>query len=207
MLQRPYRRVTWSGTAAERAQPDRRGRSVGWSAHARRPTVEGEPPVQVNAKVFYPASPDVVFEMLVDRAFCERVCEATGAIRYEVEIERDAGAATITTRRELPTDQVPDYARGFIGSSLEVVRVDHWDAPDADGNRDGTVTVEIKGAPIRLNGSLALRVDDAGTQELIAGDLKASIPLLGGKIEKAAEPALMSAIRKEEEVGLQQLGG
>jgi hypothetical protein len=167
-----------------------------------------ECPVQVNAQVFYPASPDLVFDMLVDRSFQERVCEATGALRYEVQVEQDAGAATITTRRELPTDQVPDYARRFIGSTLEVVRVDHWDAPDADGNRDGTVTVEIKGAPIRLTGSLSLREDNTGgTTELISGDLKASIPLLGGKMEKAAEPALMSAIRKEEQVGLQQLGG
>ena len=69
------------------------------------------------------------------------------------------------------------------------------------------MTVEIKGAPIRLNGMLALRPDDAGCEEVIAGELKASIPLLGGKMERAAEPALMSAIRKEEEVGLLHLGG
>lgn len=163
--------------------------------------------MQVNAQVFYPASPDLVFEMFVDRAFQERVCEATGALRYDVQIEQDSGAAVITTHRELPTDQVPDYARGFIGPTLDVVRVDRWEAPAADGSRDGTVTLEIKGAPIRLHGSLALRPDDGGTQERIAGDLKASIPLLGGKMEKAAEPALMSAIRKEEEVGLLQLGG
>lgn len=163
--------------------------------------------MQVNAKIFYPVSPEHVFDMLVDRSFQERVCEATGALRYEVQIEQDAGAATITTRRQLPTDEVPDYARSFIGRTLEVVRVDRWEAPAADGSRDGTVRLEITGAPIRLTGSLALRPDDAGTAEIIAGDLKASIPLLGGKMEKAAEPALMSAIRKEEEVGLLHLGG
>ncbi|HET8615598.1 MAG TPA: DUF2505 domain-containing protein [Actinomycetales bacterium] len=164
--------------------------------------------MQVNAQVFYPASPGLVFDMLTDPGFQERVCQATGALEYDVQIEQAAGEATITTRRALPTDQVPDYARSFIGSTLEVLRVDHWDAPDTDGNRDGTVTLEIKGAPIRLNGSLALRVDNTGgTKQLIAGDLRASIPLLGGKMERAAEPALMSAIRKEEEVGLQQLGG
>ena len=106
-----------------------------------------------------------------------------------------------------PTDDVPDYARSFIGKTLDVVRVDRWEPPAADGSRDGTVTVEIKGAPIRLNGMLTLRPDDAGCEEVIAGELKASIPLLGGKMERAAEPALMSAIRKEEEVGLVHLAG
>jgi hypothetical protein len=163
--------------------------------------------VKVNARLRYPVSCEHVFAMLVDRSFQERVCAATKALRYEVQIEQDAGSATITTRRELPTDTVPDFARGFVGRTLDVVRVDRWEPPAADGSRDGTVTVEIKGAPIRLNGMLALRPDDAGSEEVIAGELKASVPLLGGKLERAAEPALMSAIRKEEEVGLLHLGG
>jgi hypothetical protein len=164
--------------------------------------------VQVNAEIFYPTSPELVFAMLVDRSFQERVCEATGALRYDVEIEVHAGTALITTRRELPTDDVPDYARSFVGRTLDVVRIDRWQVGDAEGNRDGRVVVEIKGAPIRLDGDLSLRADNVGgTKQVVAGDLKASIPLLGGKMEKAAEPALMSAIRKEQEVGLQHLGG
>ena len=35
----------------------------------------------------------------------------------------------------------------------------------------------------------------------IAGDLKASIPLLGGRVEKAAAPAVVEAIRAEERTG------
>jgi hypothetical protein len=124
-----------------------------------------------------------------------------------VQIEHEDGAAVITTRRELPTDDIPDYARGFVGTTLDVVRVDRWEAPAADGSREGTISLEIRGAPIRLHGTMELRPDDAGCEEAIVGDLKASIPLLGGKMEKAAEPALMSAIRKEEQVGLLHLGG
>lgn len=164
--------------------------------------------MQVNAEIFYPASPDLVFAMLVDRSFQERVCEATGAVHYEVAIEVDAGTALIRTRRELPTDDVPDYARSFVGRTLDVVRIDRWEIGDPEGNRDGRVSLEVKGAPIRLHGNLSLRADNVGgTKQIVAGDLKASIPLLGGKMEKAAEPALMSAIRKEQEVGLLHLGG
>ena len=57
------------------------------------------------------------------------------------------------------------------------------------------------------NGGEVFAGAQAQGKQVVAGELKASIPLLGGKMEKAAEPALMSAIRKEEEVGLQQLGG
>jgi hypothetical protein len=163
--------------------------------------------VKVTAQIRYPASCEAVFAMLVDSSFQERVCEATGAVHHEVTIERDGAAAVITTRRELPTDDIPEYARGFVGRTLDVVRVDRWEAPAADGSREGTISLEVQGAPIRLRGTLALRPDDGGCEEAVAGELKASVPLLGGRMEKAAEPALMSAIRKEEQVGLLQLGG
>ena len=40
-----------------------------------------------------------------------------------------------------------------------------------------------------------------GTRIDLDGDLKAKIPLLGGKIEKAAEGPILGAIEKEQEVG------
>ena len=67
---------------------------------------------------------------------------------------------------------------------------------------DGTVVVvEIQSAPVRLTGSLSLGPDGAGTAEQVDGDQKASLPLVGGKIEKAAEPAIRAAIGKEQEIG------
>ena len=38
-------------------------------------------------------------------------------------------------------------------------------------------------------------------QITIDGDLKASIPLFGGKVEKAAAPAVVDAIRSEQRTG------
>jgi hypothetical protein len=60
---------------------------------------------------------------------------------------------------------------------------------------------------VQLTGSLWLGLHDGGTLHAVDGDLKASVPLLGGKIEKAAEPAIRSAMRVEERTGRAWLAG
>ena len=158
--------------------------------------------MQVTAQISYPASPEGVFAMLTDEAFLKQVCEATGAVKHEVDVQENSLGASVTTRRELPTDQIPDFIKRFVGKTLTVLRVDLWEAAAPDGSRKGTITVEIVGAPVRMTGTLSLRPDGEGTVENVDGDLKASVPLIGGKIEKATEPAIRSALRKEERLGL-----
>ncbi len=156
--------------------------------------------MQFTAEIRYSAAPDAVFAMLLDPVFQNRVSAATGALDQSVDIEPAGGGATITTTRKLPADDLPDFVRRFVGETLEVMRVDHW-GPASDGRRDGTVVVEITGAPVRLTGTITLAAQDGGTVEQLAGELKASLPLVGGKVEKAAEPAMRAAIAKEQEVG------
>jgi len=163
--------------------------------------------VQVSAQITYPAAPEAVFAMLTDEAFLTQVCVATGAVRHEVGVVVTGGGARVTTRRDLPTDQVPDFVRRFVGETLTVVRVDTWAAAGADGSRRGEMAVEIAGAPVRLTGTLSLTPDGAATVEDVDGDLKASVPLVGGKVEKAAEPAIRSGLRKEEQLGKAWLAG
>jgi uncharacterized protein YndB with AHSA1/START domain len=158
--------------------------------------------VRFSAEIRYDADPATVFAMLTDPDFQERKCAATGALDHDVEIEEyDDGGAAIRTSRTMPTDQVPDFVRTFVGQTLTVVQVDDWQPPAADGSRDGTLVVEIKGSPVSLTGALTLRADGAGTVEVIDGDVKAKVPLVGGRIEKAIEPALKAAIKVEQREG------
>src|SRR6185312_12007278 len=98
-------------------------------------------------------------------------------------------------------DQLPDFLRGLTGGTLTVVQVETWDPRDGGGGRGGTIGVEIGGAPVRLSGTLSLALDGTGdgaqTVETIDGELRARVPLIGGRIEKAAEPAMRAAVRAE----------
>ncbi len=63
----------------------------------------------------------------------------------------------LDTRRSMPMDSLPDFARSFLGGKLEVHETQDWGPAAADGSRDGTLTVEIPGTPMQLNGTLAMR--------------------------------------------------
>jgi Protein of unknown function (DUF2505) len=164
--------------------------------------------VRLSAEIRYDAEPAAVFAMLTDAAFQEHKCAATGAVQSAVEIDTFAdGGATIRTHRTMPTDQIPDFVRTFVGGTLVVAQVDDWGPAGSDGARVGSVVVEIKGAPVRLAGSLALRPAGDGTIETIDGDVKAAVPIIGGRIERAVEPALQAAIRVEQREGTAWLAG
>ena len=158
--------------------------------------------MRLTADIRYDAAPDAVFAMLRDEGFQEQRCVATGALSQEVVVEEyDDGSVTISVHRTMPTDEVPDFVRTFVGSTLVVSEIQDWQAPDDDGARDGTLVLEIKGAPVRMTGTLRLVAEGPATVETIDCDLKAAVPLVGGKIEKAVEPAIRAAIRVEEREG------
>jgi hypothetical protein len=159
--------------------------------------------VQVSAEIRYDADPARVFEMLSDPAFQEAKCVASGALEHAVEVSlAEDGGATVLCRRKMPTEHVPDFVRSFIGATLTLVETQTWRPAGHDGSRTGAIAVQIEGAPVRFAGSLALVADGGGTLEPIEGELKASVPLLGGQIERAAEPAVMAAIKVEQRTGI-----
>jgi hypothetical protein len=162
--------------------------------------------VRLTAEIRYDADPDAVFAMLADPDFQQRRCVATGALEQDVVVEEfDDGATTVTVHRTMPTDEIPDFVRTFVGQTLVVSEIQDWPATGADGNRAGTLALEIKGAPVRMTGSLRLLREGDGCIEEIDCELKASVPLVGGRIEKAIEPAIRAAVRVEERTGRQWL--
>lgn len=155
----------------------------------------------------HPAPPAEVAALLADRSFVEEVCAASGARSWEVEVTGDAaGAFTVTSTRVLPTDELPDVARRFVGETLSLREVDRWDAPGPDGSRTGTLELTVPGAPVRASAALALRgAGSGGTAHSLDGELKASIPLVGARIEKAASVPLLMALDQLEALAGQRL--
>jgi hypothetical protein len=161
--------------------------------------------VDIDGEMRYDASPDQVMTVLADPAFQAEKCERTGALSHEVSVTTPGDRTVLDTRRQMPMDSLPDYARSFLGGKLEVHETQDWGPAAADGSRDGNVTVEITGTPMRLNGTLSMRPTGEGTTVTIRSVLKANIPLIGGKAEQAAAGPIRAAITKEEELAQEWL--
>ncbi|HET8601657.1 MAG TPA: DUF2505 domain-containing protein [Segeticoccus sp.] len=157
--------------------------------------------MKIQSTIDYQAAPETVFRMLTDEGFQNRKCRATEARSHEVSIEDRGERTVVTSTRQMSTEglDMPSFAN--VGPTLTVKEVQDWGPADADGSRQGTILVQLVGLPLQMQGTLALTGHGETTTETVDADLKCSIPLLGGKIEEMASPAVRSAIDVEQRLG------
>ena len=155
--------------------------------------------MHISATVRYDAGIAEVTSMLADTAFVDAKVRASGALSQDVAIVGSADRAfTITTRRQVPTTDIPAQLRTLVGSSLEVRQVEAWEPPDGGGERRGTIVVEIVGAPVRMTGTLRLVGEGGTAMAHIEAELRASVPLFAAIVEAATADAVRAAIAGEE---------
>jgi len=127
-----------------------------------------------------PGGLDAVRDVLLDRAFREEVAREAGASEVRVDVDRaEDGSATATIDTAQPTTGMPSLATKFLGGELRIHQEEHWASPTR-----GTLLVEIPGQPGRVKGSVTLEESGGVTVQTVDAEIKVSIPLLGGKIEK-----------------------
>jgi len=149
----------------------------------------------------YDAPAIEVAGMLTDPPFRETVCRNQRATSYTVEIEGSVDAKAVRIEMEQPTDQVPSFAKKFIGETTTIVQTETWRGPlEAD------VTVGIPGKPGEITGTVTLAEADGVTTETVDLEIKVKIPLVAGKIEELLAKLLGSALRAEERTGREWLG-
>ena len=140
-------------------------------------------------------TPEEVYALLTDQAFQEAKCEATTVGGpFTAGIDGSRSGARVTTQRELPTDDLPDVARSFVGEHLTIIEVLEWSAAADDGSREAVVDMHVKGAPLTLKGTVRIRPSASGTVETLDAELKANVPFIGGKIEQASAGPIRTAI-------------
>ena len=106
------------------------------------------------------------------------MCRAGGALAHDVTITPDGAGMTVVVDQTLPADGIPAFATKFVGSEIQVVQTETWTSP-----REAALDLVIPGKPGHLRGTITLTESGTETVEAVAGDLKVSIPLVGGKLE------------------------
>ncbi len=146
--------------------------------------------------------------LLSDPGYVHAKVRAAGAAEQQVDVSGSGDEAfTVTTRRALPSAQIPSQLRPFVGDRIDVRQVEAWEAPGPDGSRSGTVVVEIAGAPVRLTGRTSLTAEGPGSRVTYDGEVRAAVPLFGAAIEEAAAAAVRGALHAERVVAARWLAG
>lgn len=148
----------------------------------------------------FPGPADRVLSLLQDPEFVVAKAEATKAFDIEVEVDESGdGSAVITSTRSMPAE-VPSYATAFVGEHLTITERQVWSAPAADGSATAQVTVDFH-APLAYTGTITLRASGDTTVLVNRGEFKASVPFVGGKVERVAAEMTEKYLAKESEVG------
>jgi hypothetical protein len=151
-------------------------------------------------EVRYDAAPEAVFAMLGETAFREEVCKEQGLSGCTVRIDTSDATMSVDITQTRSSEDIPGFARKFVGDEIHIRQQEEW-----SGATDAVLEVTIPGKPGHLKGTAALRPDGAGTVHAIAGDLKVSIPMVGGKIESLIAELLHHALEAEQRVGARRL--
>ncbi len=141
---------------------------------------------------------DRVVAALTNEEFQKKAAADLGGSLISQTISGDvAGPFTLTVERAAPTDRVPDFAKKFVGSSLSFTQVDEYSAPAADGTRTAQTKITVKGAPISVTGQQVIRPAGEGSELELTGDISSSIPFVGGKLAKFAEPLISKVLARQ----------
>lgn len=151
-------------------------------------------------EIIYPAPPATVFSMLRDTAFRSEVCVATGALAHDVDVAEIGDAVTVTTTRVMPAE-VPELVRRFVGERITISQRERWMVGNDAVGRRADLLLRIVDAPATMQGSITLASHPDGCLETIAGDLRVTVPFVGGRIEAEVARALTLAIDREATVG------
>ena len=155
----------------------------------------------LSARLALPADPTGGFDLVTDPAYVEQVATATGGHDVEVSVTpSDDGGATVVSARTLPAN-LPSYAKAFVGDTLRLVETRVYGPASADGSRDGTCAVDFGSVPIKITGTLRLAAVEAAASAIaIEMAITASVPFVGGKIERVAQDWIERFVAKEQTI-------
>jgi len=149
----------------------------------------------------FDAAPPAVLAMVTDPEYWDMVAVATAAISSTATVEDDGGATRVVVDQLQEVQGVPSFAKKFVGDSTRAITTQVWSGTTA------SYVVDTPGKPTSMSGTLTLTPKGDGTVLTYDLEVKASIPLIGGKLEKLVIELFTAGLAKEQAVGDAWLAG
>lgn len=129
-----------------------------------------------------PADVEAVYAVITGEKWADQKAETfDDDARTESRTVGEGGAVTLVMSRGLPPG-IPGFLEKFLPAGGRARQTEAW-GPSSGGVRSGTWQGEIPGAPAKVGGTMSLEPTANGTRYRIQGEVKVSIPLVGGKAE------------------------
>lgn len=138
---------------------------------------------------------DVILRMFGDEGYYRAKYEKMGGAPEVLDTQSSENRFSITVRHALDASRLkfPDFVKSRIGDNLYLRQTDAWQLDQGRGRLD----IDIEKAPVEIRSTLHLTDQGSGSRLTLDFDIKASVPLLGGKIEKAVAGPISRHVQKD----------
>ena len=145
-----------------------------------------------------PFPPDVVMRAMTSTRFHLDKVEGLGAAGCELMEEGgDAEKRFVHIRRRMPNrPAVPGALAKLLPADVVLEHRDEWNAT----TRTGDIQVRVQGAPVRMHAAASVVARGGGSEQVFEWDIKASVPLIGGALERFVAQDLDRSIHDEAKV-------
>jgi Protein of unknown function (DUF2505) len=146
----------------------------------------------------FAATAGVLYETLVDKAFLTaRLRDIGGKGAALLEHSSDGDRTTFRMRQGVDAAKLPGAIRKILNGDLVVQREERWRSED--GGYTAASTVKIDGVPGDISARSRIAGKDSGAALAISAQVKVSIPLIGGKLEKVVAEQVSKLLAAEAE--------
>ena len=153
--------------------------------------------MRLRHEITYDAPREQVFAMLADPEFRRASADAMNVVSADVTIERRGDGMSVRVDQVQRTEGVPGFAKKIVGDTTKAIQIEEWTSPEG-----GTIEIQTPGKPTHVSGTLALTASGGRTTETLDVEVKAKVPLIGGKLESLMADLIAEGMDKEREAGV-----
>ena len=157
--------------------------------------------MRLRHELAYDAPPADVLAMVTDPLFWDKVADATGALSSKATVGTDGASTRVVVDQEQEVAGVPSFAKKFVGESTRAITTQVWTGTEA------SYVVDTPGKPTSMKGTASIAENGSGSTLTYDLEVKASVPLVGGKLEKLVVELTTEGLEKEQAVGAAWLAG
>lgn len=126
------------------------------------------------------ADPDAVFALMTDADTLIERCKNLGEKDITCSVEQNGRKTVVTLNRTVKRD-LPKVLAAMFSAENTIRMHEQWES--IGSTYMGSYTAEVVGQPVALSARFKLKPTDKGCEYSIDYQCKASIPLVGKKIE------------------------
>ncbi|HVH22294.1 MAG TPA: DUF2505 domain-containing protein [Pseudonocardia sp.] len=152
---------------------------------------------QIDFRAPLPRPAETVYATMVDAEFLRARLQQLGGPGAELlEHQADPAGARYRLRHGLDKSVLPPLVQNLVSGNLVIERTETI-RQTGPGHYEGTVDVQIPGAPVTAVGTMQLHDAPAGSEFAVHATVKVNIPLFGGRIEETVAEQVRNLVQAE----------